>query len=301
MNLALEGTALSKQYGRSWGLRDCSVSLPHGRIAALVGPNGAGKTTLLSLAAGLIRPTAGELHVLGWDPYSQAALVLPRIGFLAQDVPLYKRWTVEEMLRLGKELNPRWDQDRAAKRLRRLGIPFDRKIGHLSGGQRAQVALAIALAKRPDLLLLDEPLASLDPLARRDFLVELTEAAMTEGFTVLLSSHVITDLERVCDYLLLINCGRLQAAGEIDQILSQHALVVGPRVPEDFEIPGLDVVRASHSERQSLLWVRARGARTALPDAWESKDLSLEDIVVAYLASPEACSLPPPAAVGSTP
>jgi ABC-2 type transport system ATP-binding protein len=300
MSLALEGTAVSKQYGRSWGLRDCSVSLPQGRIAALVGPNGAGKTTLLSLAAGLIRPTAGDLHVLGWDPYRQATLVLPRIGFLAQDVPLYKRWTVEEMLRLGKELNPHWDQERAAKRLRRLGIPFERKIGHLSGGQRAQVALAIALAKRPDLLLLDEPLASLDPLARRDFLVELTEAAMTEGFTVLLSSHVITDLERVCDYLLLINCGRLQAAGEIDQILSQHALLVGPRVPEDIQIAGLDVVRASHSERQSLLWVRARGDRTPLPDAWESKDLSLEDIVVAYLASPEACSLPPPAAVGST-
>lgn len=299
MNFALQGTALSKQFGRSWGLRDCSVSVPQGRIAALVGPNGAGKTTLLNLAAGLIGPTTGSLRVLGWDPYRQAGLVLPRIGFLAQDTPLYRRWTVNEMLRLGKELNPRWDQELAAKRLRRLGIGFDRLVGHLSGGQRAQVALAIALAKRPELLLLDEPLASLDPLARHDFLVELTEAAMTEGFTVLLSSHVITDLERVCDYLLLINCGRLQAAGEIEEILAQHALLVGPRVPDGTRLPGIDVVRASYSERQSLLWVRAQKSDVQLPEAWESKDLSLEDIVVAYLASPDACSLPRPVPVGS--
>ncbi|MGA7913030.1 MAG: ABC transporter ATP-binding protein [Candidatus Dormiibacterota bacterium] len=299
MKFALEGTALSKRYGRTWALFDCSINLPQGRVAALVGPNGAGKTTLLNLAAGLLSPTSGQLRVLGRDPSMHAALILPRIGFLAQDAPLYWRWTVEEMLRLGRELNPRWDQAKAVNRLRRLRIPLDRRIGQLSGGQKAQVALALALAKRPELLLLDEPLASLDPLARHDFLLELTEAALNDGLTVVMSSHAIGDMERICDYLLLVTAGHLQVAGEIDQLMEHHALLVGPRVADGSLVAGVDVIRETHSQRQSSLWVRANQASLRVDPVWEVKNLSLEEIVIAYLSTPASGSLPDPVLVSS--
>src|SRR5215813_603389 len=225
----LEARGLSKRYGRTWALRDCTVTLPTGRVAALVGPNGAGKTTLLHLAVGLLEPTSGEVMTCGLSPVRQPREVLPRIGFLAQDHPLYKGFRVAEMLTLGRKLNPRWDDTVVQARLQRLGIPLDRRVGKLSGGQQAQVALGLALAKRPELLLLDEPVASLDPLARREFLRALAEAAGTGELTVLLSSHIIADLEQVCDYLIILSASRVQLVGEIGEIRRTHAMLTVPR------------------------------------------------------------------------
>lgn len=294
MTLALETVALKKRYGRTWALFDCSVRLPLGRIAALVGPNGAGKTTLLQLAVGLLRPNGGEIRVMGWSPRRHPQLVLPRIGFLAQDVPLFPGFTINDMLELGRRLNQRWDHSTATRRLQRLGLSLERRMGQLSGGQRAQVALAMALAKRPEFLLLDEPLASLDPLARHEFLQELMEAVSVDGLTILLSSHVVADLERVCDHLLLINAGRLQVAGDIDKLIARHALLVGPRVESGTAMPGVEIIKSLHNSRQSSLWVRLAEGEFALPSGWEVNDLSLEEMVVAYLGNPEASAFPAP-------
>jgi ABC-2 type transport system ATP-binding protein len=298
VTLALEAVALRKRYGRTWALSDFSVSLPVGRVAALVGPNGAGKSTLLQLAVGLLRPSAGDIRVMGWSPRAHPQQVLPRVGFLAQDVPLFRGFSIADMLEVGRRLNPRWDQATATTRLQRLGISLSRSVGHLSGGQRAQVALAIALAKRPEFLLLDEPLASLDPLARHEFLKELMEAASTDGLTVLLSSHVIADLERVCDHLLLVNAGRLQVAGEIDDLMARHALLVGPQVQPDVVIPGVEVIKSLRNIRQTSLWVRAQRDDFRVPPGWQSRDLSLEEIVVAYLGNPDANAFPAPSLEG---
>src|SRR6516225_10637234 len=194
-NVALETTNLSKRYGhKNWALQNATLHLPAGRVAALVGPNGAGKSTLLHLAVGLLNPSGGSVRVCGFDPVRQPEEVLPRIGFVAQDHPLYKSFSVADMLTFGRQLNPRWDNALALQRLHQLGIPLNRAVGKLSGGQQAQVALALALAKRPNLLLLDEPVASLDPLARREFLNAVMEATAEGGPTVLLSSHIIADL-----------------------------------------------------------------------------------------------------------
>jgi ABC-2 type transport system ATP-binding protein len=216
---ALQTRSLGKRYGRAWALRDCTVQLPAGRVAALVGPNGAGKTTLLHLAVGLLDPSAGDVSVFDHSPRREPKAVLPRIGFVAQDHPLYRGFSVADMLTLGRKLNPRWEQAVATTRLDRLGIPLDRPIGKLSGGQQAQVALALALAKRPELILLDEPLASLDPLARREFLRVLMGATAESGLTVLLSSHIIGDLERVCDYLIILSAAHVQLMGDIQEIV----------------------------------------------------------------------------------
>ncbi|HXL60454.1 MAG TPA: ATP-binding cassette domain-containing protein, partial [Mycobacterium sp.] len=188
MAAALEASGLSKRYGSTWAVRDLCISIPAGRVVALVGPNGAGKTTLLELAVGLLTPDTGEPQIFGWSPRHNPTLVLARVGFLAQDRPLYKGFTVAETLRMGRELNPKWDQALAEARMRRLEIPLNRRVGKLSGGQQAQVALALALGKRPELPLLDEPVANLDPLARRLFLAELMESVAAEGLTVVLSS-----------------------------------------------------------------------------------------------------------------
>ena len=281
MSVALETTALGKRFGRHWALRDCSVALPTGRIAALVGPNGAGKTTLLQLAAGLLRPTAGEARVFGHSPRTQPLETLPRIGFVAQDHPLYRGFTVAELLTMGRKLNPRWDQQSAVARLDKLGIPLDKRADRLSGGQQAQVALALALGKRPDLLLLDEPLASLDPLARRDLLRVLLDAAMAHGLTVLLSSHIISDLERVCDYLIILSGGRVALAGDIDEILRTHKRLVGPRADPAAVASLHNVIDASHTERQTSLLVRLNGQ--VFGADWQRQDVALEDVALAYL------------------
>jgi ABC-2 type transport system ATP-binding protein len=281
MTAAVETERLGKRYGSFWALRDCSLEIPAGSVTALVGPNGAGKTTLLHLAVGLTEPSAGQVSVLGRSPQQDAAEVLPRIGFVAQDHPLYRGFTVRETLRLGRELNPSWNADAARARIDALGLPLRKKIGALSGGQRAQVALTLALAKEPELLLLDEPVASLDPLARREFLQTVMEAVAETGMTVILSSHLIADLERVCDHLIILAAGRTQLAGPIEEILAAHRLVTGPRNEAARLADSHEIVRASHTERQTTLLVRANGH---VYDAhWELHEIDLEEIVLAYL------------------
>ena len=267
-----------------------------GRIAALVGPNGAGKTTLLHLAVGLLAPTAGAIRVLGGTPGRDPAL-LARVGFVAQDAPLYGDFNVADHLTMGAKLNPRFDQALARDRLGRLGIPLDRRVGTLSGGQRAQVALAMALAKRPELLLLDEPVASLDPLARREFLQALMGSVAEQGLTVVLSSHLLADLERVCDYLIVLQAARVQVLGPVDDLLERHKLLVGPRRDPDRIAGVAAVIRATHTDRQSTLLVRTDGP--VRDPAMAVADVTLEDLVLAYLADPSAGTLPGPAAPAS--
>jgi len=281
MSNPLETTQLSKRYGRTWALQDCTLTLPAGRVAALVGPNGAGKTTLLHLAAGLLEPTSGSVQVFDQSPLRQPKETLPRLGFLAQDHPLYLSFNVADLLTFGRKLNPRWDDTLARARIDKLGIPLNRRAGKLSGGQQAQVALVLALAKRPDLLLLDEPLASLDPLARRDFLRTLMDAVAESGMTVLLSSHIIGDLERVCDYLIILSAARVQLAGDIQEIMQTHKRLVGPRQDEAAVASVHTVIEASHTARQTTLLVRTHGP--ILDPSWEVQEASLEDIVLAYL------------------
>jgi ABC-2 type transport system ATP-binding protein len=300
VSVALEANSLGKRYGRSWALRDCSLRLPAGRVAALVGPNGAGKTTLLHLAVGLARPDAGVVRVLGEVPGTSTAL-LPRVGFVAQDTPLYHDFTATKLITMGGRLNRRWDAAVAVDRLRRLGIPCDRPVGKLSGGQRAQVALALALAKRPDLLLLDEPVASLDPLARREFLQTLMGSVAEHGTTVLLSSHLLGDLERVCDYLIVLQAAQVQVLGAVEDLLSAHKVLIGPRLDVATVAGAAAVVQASHTDQQSTLLVRTKGdfeqsqlTRLRRDPEWTVEDVALEDLVLAYLADPSAGALPGP-------
>ena len=281
MSYVLETTKLSKRYGRTWALQDCSLALPTGRVAALVGPNGAGKTTFLHLAAGWLQPTKGEVLVFDQKPHAQPKAVLPRVGFVAQDHPLYRSFTVEDLLTFGRKLNPRWDDHLARARMQKLGIPLDRRAGKLSGGQQAQMALVLALAKRPDLLLLDEPLASLDPLARREFLRTLLDATVESSLTVLLSSHIIGDLERVCDYLIILSASYVQLAGDIQEIQRMHKRLVGPRQEVDAIASVHTVIETSHTERQTTVLVRTNGP--LFDPSWEVQEVSLEDIVLAYL------------------
>jgi ABC-2 type transport system ATP-binding protein len=292
MTAAIETISLSKQYGRTWALRDCSLSVPEGRVVALVGPNGAGKTTLLHLAVGLLEPTSGDVRTLGSPPRERAD-VLARVGFVAQDVPLYAGFRVRDMLDLGRHLNPGWDDELALDRMRRHDIDLRQRAGTLSGGQRAQVALALAVAKRPELLVLDEPLASLDPLARREFLGSLMEAAVEGGVTVLLSSHLVIDMERVCDYLIVLSASRVQVLGGVDELLATHRILTGPRTDRD-EVQGATVISSEHTERQSTLFVRTD--RPVADPRWTAHEVSLEDLVLAYLAHPASSALPGPAA-----
>ena len=283
--IALATTQLSKRYGKTLALQDCSLLLPAGRVAALVGPNGAGKTTLLHLCAGLLEPTSGDVRVFGRSPRERTSEMLPRLSFVAQDHPLYRDFTARDLLTMGRRLNPRWDDTLARTRLRSLDIPLNRKVGKLSGGQQAQVALVLALAKRPDLLLLDEPLASLDPLARRDFLRTLMDAQLETGLSLLLSSHIIGDLERVCDYLIILAASHVQLTGDIQEILRAHQRLVGS--PQDVEAAatGQTIIEASHTARQTTLLVRSdTPIQAPAGAAWAVEEASLEDIVLAYLA-----------------
>jgi ABC-2 type transport system ATP-binding protein len=281
MNAALETHDLGKRYGSKWALRDCTLEVPAGSVTALVGPNGAGKTTLLQLAVGLISPSGGSVEVLGRSPRDDAAELLPRIGFVAQEHPLCRGFTVEEMLTLGRRLNPTWDDDAARERIARLDLALDHKVGKLSGGQQAQVALTLALAKRPELLLLDEPVASLDPLARREFLGTVMEEVTETGVTVVLSSHIVADLERVCDHLVILSHARTLLAAPIDDVVASHRLLTGPRTEPATIARVHDVIRESHTPRQTSLLVRANGH---VYDAfWEQHEVDLEEIVLAYL------------------
>ena len=278
---ALEAAGLGKRYGSKWALRDCALEIPSGSVTALVGPNGAGKTTLLQLAVGLSRPSAGSVSVLGHSPLTDAQSLLPRIGFVAQEHPLYRGFTVSDTLKLGRKLNPSWDESAALARIEHLGLPLGQKVGKLSGGQQAQIALTLALAKRPEVLLLDEPVASLDPLARREFLQSVMEAVAETGMTVILSSHIVADLERVCDHLVILSQARTQLVGPIDEIVASHRLLTGPRTdPASIERVH-DVIRESHTERQTTLLVRANGH--VYDSNWQLHEVDLEEIVLAYL------------------
>ena len=278
---ALAADGLGKRYGSNWALRDCTLSIPAGSVTALVGPNGAGKTTLLQLAVGLGRPSAGTVRVLGGSPREDAREVLPRIGFVAQEHPLYARLSVADMLRVGRSLNRIWDDEFARARIDSLGLPPGQKVGKLSGGQQAQVALTLALAKRPELLLLDEPVASLDPLARREFLQSVMEVVAERGTTVVLSSHIVADLERVCDHVVILSHARTQLAGPLDEILAGHRLLTGPRTDAATVARVHDVIRERHTERQTSLLVHANGH--VYDSTWELHEVDLEEIVLGYL------------------
>jgi ABC-2 type transport system ATP-binding protein len=219
----IECAELGKRYRRSWALRDCTLEIPAGHVVALVGPNGAGKTTLLNLAVGLATPTTGAVTVLGGTPAGSPD-ALDRIAFVAQDAPLYKNLPVADMVHVARNLNSRWDQPRADKRLADLGIPAKKKVGQLSGGQKAQLALTIALARRPDLLVLDEPLAALDPLARHDFMDSVLAAVAADGISVVLSSHVVAELERMADYLIVLSRGKVQVTGKVEALVAVHGM-----------------------------------------------------------------------------
>lgn len=281
MTAAIRTDGLGKRYGSTWALRDCRFEIPTGTVTALVGPNGAGKTTLLQLAIGLIRPSAGEVRVLDCEPRADAATLLPRVGFVAQDHPLHRSFTVAETLKLGRCLNETWDEEAARRRLARLDIPLERKAGRLSGGQQAQVALTLALAKRPELLILDEPVASLDPLARREFMNRVMEVVSEEQLTVVLSSHIVADLERVCDHLVILSEAQTILAAPIDEVLATHRHLTGPRADAETVARVHDVIRASHTERQTSLLVRANGH--VYDGSWEVHEVDLEEIVLAYL------------------
>ncbi len=293
MNMnVIETSGLGKRYGSTWALRECTLAIPAGHVAALVGPNGAGKTTLLKLATGLAEPTAGGITVLGGLPAGSPA-ALDGIAFVAQDTPLYKNLSASDMLHLTRNLNRRFDQDYAEARLGELGIPLQRKAGRLSGGQQAQLALSLALARRPRLLVLDEPVAMLDPIARHDFMAIVLTAAADDGVSVVLSSHVLAELERVADYLILLSRGRVQVAGEVDGLLASHRMLTGPAA-EAGKYAERPVVHASRAKAQAHLLVRA-AVEDPVPPGWESHPVGLEELAMAYLREPGAAALPGPA------
>lgn len=283
MTAAVEAEGLGKRYGRTWALKGCTLVLPRERVIALVGPNGAGKSTLLNMMVDLVQPTTGRLSVLGQSPTSSLAELLPRVGFVAQERPLYQDFSVDDMLRMGRHLNVRWNGAGIEARLRGLGIRFDRRVRTLSGGQQAQLALGLALAKDPDLLLLDEPLASLDPLARRELLSALMEEVSERGTTVLFSSHDIAGIERVCDYLVLLGTGSVQIADDLSDILRTHRRLVGPPSASRATANVEHVVRASAAARQTAMIARVSGR--VIDPAWDVHEVSLEDIVLAYLGA----------------
>jgi ABC-2 type transport system ATP-binding protein len=282
MTAVLEARGLGKRYRRKWALADCTLSVPAGHVVGLVGPNGAGKTTLLNLAAGLLAPTTGTIEVLGGPPLARLA----RIGFLAQDAPVYAGLSVADHLAFGAHLNPGWDAGLARSRIERLDLDPGQKAGTLSGGQRAQLALTLAVAKRPELLILDEPVASLDPLARREFLQELMEAVAGQGLSAVLSSHLVSDLERVCDYLVVLVGSRVRVAGPVDELLATHHLLSGPRRDPATLPAGQQVISASHTDRQSTLLVHT--IDPVLDPAWTVSEVDLEDLVLAYMSQAAA-------------
>jgi ABC-2 type transport system ATP-binding protein len=292
--MAIETERLGKRYGRRGALHDCTVAIPAGRVVGLVGANGAGKSTLLQLAAGLLEPTEGSLAVLGGRPGAGPAQ-LARVGFLAQDAPVYGNLTVGDHLELGARLNPGWDRELADGRIERLGLDRRQKAGRLSGGQRAQLALTLAVGKRPELLLLDEPVASLDPLARREFLGDLMELAADHGPTVVLSSHLLSDVERVCDHVVVLAGGRVRLAGDVDELLAEHKVLTGARGATNALPADQTVVRVSQTDRQSTLLIRTTGP--ILDPRWEVADVGLEELVLAYMSAD--ASARPLASVGS--
>jgi ABC-2 type transport system ATP-binding protein len=281
----IETSELGKRYGKTWALRDCTFALPAGHLAALVGPNGAGKSTLMNMVVGLTVPTAGTASVLGGQPAGSPA-ALDGVAFVAQDAPVYKNLSSADMIHLTANLNHRFDRSFAQARLADLGIPLKKKAAKLSGGQQAQLALTLALARKPRLLILDEPLASLDPIARQDFLSAVLTAMADDGVSVLLSSHQVAELERVADYLIVLSRARLQVAGEVDDLLAGHRMLTGPAAEADEYAARLTVVQTRRGENQAHLLARTSGTDAPVPPGWESHPVGLEELVMAYLRSP---------------
>jgi ABC-2 type transport system ATP-binding protein len=276
----IETRGLEKRYGRTWALRDCSLSIPEGHLAALVGPNGAGKTTLLTIAVGLTTPTAGEAHVLG-GVLAGSPAALDGIGFVAQDMPLYANVSVADMLHMTRNLNRGFDDAYARRRLRDLAISERHRTGKLSGGQQAQLALTLALARRPRLLVMDEPTARLDPIARHDFMATVMAAMAEDGLSVLLSSHVLAELERVADYLVLITGGVVRLDGVVDELTDRHRLMTGPAgLSAD---PGWQVIQSSEAGAQQHLLVSLDDPADPGPPAWQARTVGVEELALAYL------------------
>lgn len=293
----VESFGLGVSYRGTWALRDCTLAVPEGHIVALVGSNGAGKTTLLHCAVGLTAPTTGEVTVLGGIGAGSTD-ALEHVAFVAQEAPLYRHITVRAMLTVAVNMNQHFDQNLAEARLATLDIPLDRRIGRLSGGQQAQLALALALARRPDLLVLDEPLARLDPLARHEVMAVVMSAVAEEGLSVIFSSHVVSELERVADYLIVMSHGRVQMVGMIDDLLAKHVVLSGPtddaqRVAESFA-----VVESQHAGRQTQFVARI-DAPTEFPNGWVAEGISLDELVLAYLREPSASAMSGPLAVSA--
>jgi ABC-2 type transport system ATP-binding protein len=293
---ALAADGLGKRYGHVWGLRDCTFSVPTGSVAGLVGPNGAGKTTLMALIVGLLAPTEGRIAVFGETSQAHTAATLARVSYLAQEHPLYRAFTVADMLRFGRVMNPRWDQALARARMDALGIPLGRRVKTLSGGQQAQVALTLALAKRAPLLALDEPVASLDPIARVEFMRDVMAACADTGLTVIIASHVVAELERLCDWLLVLAGGRLQLAGSVDDLLGTHQVLTVPRQTADAELPG-QVISRTDSDRHSTVLVAAGPAEMAAVHRqdWHAEPVGFEQLVLGYLQRPPVVTPASPA------
>jgi ABC-2 type transport system ATP-binding protein len=278
----IETTGLGKRYGKAWALRDCTLALPEGALAALVGPNGAGKSTLMNMTVGLTVPTVGTATVLGGQA-TGSPTALDDIAFMAQDAPLYKNLSVADMLHLTRNLNRRFDTAAARARLDGLGIPLGKRTSKLSGGQQAQVALTVALARRPRLLILDEPLSALDPLARQDFMATVLTAMTDDGVSVLLSSHALAELERVADYLIVLGGGELRIAGAVDDLLAEHRVLTGPAAGADRLAGQLSTVQVKRAGAQAHLLVRNGEPDRPVPPGWESHPVGLEELVLAYL------------------
>jgi ABC-2 type transport system ATP-binding protein len=284
---ALRTAGLGKRYGHVWGLRDCTLAVPAGAIVGLVGPNGAGKTTLLEMIIGLLKPTEGQIEVFGHTAQANTAETLARVGYVAQNHPMYPDFTVADMFHLGQAMNPAWDMGMATARMEALDVPLNRKVKALSGGQQAQVALAMALAKRAPLLVLDEPVASLDPIARLEFMREVMAQVADGDLTVIIASHVVSELERFCDFLVVLTHGHVQLAGPVDGLLGEHQMLTVPRATPDADLPGT-IIHRDDSDRHSSVLLRTSPATRAIqahPD-WRIETVSVEELVMAYLQRP---------------
>jgi ABC-2 type transport system ATP-binding protein len=283
----IEARHLGKRYRQTWALRDCGLSVPAGHVVALVGPNGAGKTTLLRLLAGLTTPSAGQVTVLGGrQPGSAGARA--GVSYLDQQMPLYRNLKVRDMLTVAEAMNTSWHRELADARLAALGIPMNRKAGKLSGGQQAQLALTMAIARRPRLLLLDEPLSSLDPVARQEVMAALMTSVAEDGLSVVFSSHVVAELERVASYLIVLSGGRVQVAATVESLLDSHRALVGPAERAGVLAEQVPVVTMSRAGRQAQALARTATA----PAGWSDRPVTMEELVLAYLREPAACALP---------
>ncbi|QLQ40420.2 ABC transporter ATP-binding protein [Micromonospora robiginosa] len=289
-SVAVRARDVSRRYGSVWALRECSFELPAGRIVALVGANGAGKSTLLSIIAGTLAATHGSLLVHGRPvARGESGDAGSRVAILAQDKSLYRDFNVSDMLRFGRSTNRVWDQRRALSWLARFDIPLDRRCGRLSGGQRAQVALAVALGSRPVVLLLDEPLANLDPVARTEVTGELMAEAADGDMTVMLSTHIIAELSGVGDHLLLLDAGRPVLTGDVEELLDGHVRMTGPRADQP-PGPGT-VVQAQHTDRQSTFVLRRPPEPTAhavVAPGWTVQPLTLDELILTHLKASAA-------------